>query len=318
MLYAAAAARAARVLAAYDQRLSAGYLESARRAWTWAEAHAKADDEIYQRVLSFDKEFPKHLRHKRAMAAVELLAATLDPEYDQAFKQSSELAGSATLYLDQMAADFAYARLPNQLGDPELKRRAVERIAAYADYAIEFSRKNAFDIIAGTRTDYPLIFGGRYFSTPAQGGFALIYAYELTKKPAYLAAAVQGANYSLGANPDNLSYCTGVGYNAQHFNFVVDAQVTGQLPDVVVGHIPYGQGNEGNAMSRSMNGWVQQWLLNFGPAKKMVPNWYDWPVTEQYIDFARYPLHNENCFDQTTVPAAGYWFYLATRESRGP
>ena len=202
---------------------------------------------------------------------------------------------------------------PKALGDPELKKAAVERITSYADHAIEFSRKNAFDIITGHRTDMPMIFVSRFFSTPGAGGLALIYAYELTKKPAYLAAAVQGANYSLGANPDNLSYCTGVGPDAQHFNFIVDAQVTGQQPDRIVGHIPYGQGNEGNAMSRGANGWVQTWLLNFGPTKKMVPNWFDWPVTEQYIDFATYPLHNENCFNQTTVPAACYWFYLAAR-----
>ena len=175
------------------------------------------------------------------------------------------------------------------------------------------SRKNAYDIIAGARTDYPLISVCRYFSTPAQGGLALIYAYELTKKPVYLAASVQGANYSLGANPDNLSYCTGVGYSAQHFNFIVDVHVTGQL-GVMIGHIPYGQGNEGNAMSRAGNGWVQTWLLDYGPTKKMIPNWYNWPVNEQYIDFARNPLHNENCFNQTTVPAACYWFYLAARQ----
>ena len=70
-------------------------------------------------------------------------------------------------------------------------------------------------------------------------------------------------------------------------------------------------------MSRSMNSWVQQWLLNFGPTKKMVPNWYDWPVNEQYIDFATYPLHNENCFNATTTPAACYWFYLHTRPAAG-
>ena len=189
----------------------------------------------------------------------------------------------------------------------------MKRFTAYADHAIEFSRKNAYDIITGHRTDMPMIFVSRFFSTPGAGGLALIYAYELTKNPAYLAAAVQGANYSLGANPDNLSYCTGVGDHAQHFNFIVDAQVTGQEPDVMVGHIPYGQGNEGNSMSRGVNSWVQQWLLNFGPARKMVPNWYDWPVTEQYVDFGRYPLHNENCFNQTTVPAACYWFYLHAR-----
>ncbi len=316
--YAAAGARAARVLGAFDKKLAAEYLDSAKRAWAWVEAHSKEDDEAYKTVAAFAKDLPKHLRNFRAMAAVELLAATRDPVFDAAFKESSELTRKGELrYLDQLDADFAYARLPEGLGDPELKQQAVHLIAAYADHAIEFSRKNAYDIIAGTRTDFPLIFACRYFSTPAQGGFALIYAYELTKKPAYLAAAVQGANYSLGANPDNLSYCTGVGYNAQHFNFIVDAIVTGQQPDIMVGHIPYGQGNEGNSMSRGMNSWVQQWLLNFGPAKKMTPNWFDWPVNEQYIDFAIYPLHNENCFNQTTVPAACYWFYLHSRPEAG-
>jgi endoglucanase len=313
MHYAAAAARAARVLEALGRKPAARYLASARQAWQWCEAHSSPNDPIYRQVLALDKEFPKNLRDKRAMAAVELLAATRAPVFDEAFRQSSELSGEPKLYLDQLAADFAYARLPDGLGSPEFKRRAVERLTAYADHAIAFSRKNAYDIIAGVRTDYPLIFACRYFSTPAQGGFALIYAYELTKKPVYLAAAVQGANYSLGANPDNLCYCTGIGYRPQHFNFIVDAQITGQLPDVIVGHIPYGQGNEGSSMSRPMNSWVQQWLLNFGPAKKMVPNWYDWPVNEQYIDFAKYPLHNETCFNATTVPAACYWFYLHTR-----
>ncbi len=312
--YAAAAARAARVLAAFDKKLAAEYLESARRAWNWAEAHSQEDDEIYKKVISFTKELPKDLRDLRAMAAVELFAATCEPPFDAAFKESSELTKKGELrYLDQPGADFAYARLPDGVGDPELKKQAALVIATYADHAIEFSRKNAYDIIAGHRTDTPMIFAGRYFSTPAAGGMALIHAYELTKKPAYLAAAVQGANYSLGANPDNLSYCTGVGYNAQRFTFIVDALVTGQQPDVTVGHIPYGQGNEGNEMSRPMNSWVQQWLLNFGHAKKMFPNWFDWPVNEQYIDFALYPLHNENCFNQTTVPAACYWFWLHTR-----
>jgi endoglucanase len=317
MHYAAAAARTARVLAAFDRKLAAEYLESAKRAWSWVEAHSNKDDGIYQRVLSFDKNLPGTLRHKRAMAAVELLAATRDPVYDEAFKQSSELSAQAALYLDQADADFAYAGLPNDLGNPELKKRAVERIAAYADHALEFSRKNGFEIIAGTRTDFPLIAPCRWFSTPGQGGFVLIYAYELTKKPAYLAAAVQGANYSLGANPDNLSYCTGLGYNAQHFNFIVDALLTGQVPDILIGHIPYGQGNEGSSMCRPANSWVQQWYLNYGPTKKMVPNWYNWPVNEQYIDFAVYPLHNENCFNATAVPAACYWFYLHTRREAG-
>lgn len=311
--YAASAARAARVLANFDKTQSATYLASAKLAWTWAEAHGKAGDAIFDKVAGFDKGLAKNVRDKRALAAVELLAATRDTAYDAAFAQSTELTNKDALYLDQPEADFAYARLPKGLGDEALKQTAVQRIAKYADHAITFSRNNAFDIIAGHRTDMPMIFVSRFFSTPGAAGLNLIYAWELTHKPEYMAAAVQGANYSLGANPDNLSYCSGVGSNAERYPFFVDAQVSGQYPDVPVGHIPYGQGNEGNAMSRGANGWVQTWLLNFGPAKKMTPNWYDWPANEQFVDFGRYPLHNENCFNQTTVPAACYWFWLANR-----
>jgi hypothetical protein len=67
--------RAARGLAAFDKQLSAEYLESAKRAWVWAEAHSKENDAIYQKVFSFDKNLAKNLRNFRAMAAVELLAA---------------------------------------------------------------------------------------------------------------------------------------------------------------------------------------------------------------------------------------------------
>jgi endoglucanase len=311
--WAATAARAARVLAAFDKGHAAEYLDSAKRAWAWAAVHAKPDDPNYRLAQKYDPNLAGGLRQWRAAAAVELLAATGDAAYDQAFHQSTELTDAKALYLDQPAADFAYARLPAGLGDAALKAAAVARFAKYADHALAFSHRNAFDILAGHRTDMPMIFVSRFFSTPGAGGLNLIYAYELTKKPEYLAAAVQGANYSLGANADNFSYCCGVGANAERYPFFVDAQVSGQYPDVPVGHIPYGQGNEGNAMSRGANGWVQTWLLNYGPTKKMTPNWFDWPVNEQYIDFGHYPLNNETCFDATTVPAACYWFWLATR-----
>jgi len=320
MHFAASAARAARVLRAFDRRRADEYLEAAKRAWQWAEQHSNDNNRLYVQLKQMEgwPPFLQDLANKRAMAAVELLAATRAPVYDAAFKQSTTLTKDE-LYLDpeQMDAAFAYARLPKDLGDAGLKQRAVQRITRYADHAIDFARKNAYDVIVGSRTDYPLMAPLRYFSTPAVGGFAFIYAYELTKNQKYLVAAVQASNFCLGANPDNLSYCTGVGHRYQQFNFIVDAQITGQMPGVIIGHIPYGQGNEGNEMSRATNHWVQQWLLRYGP-RKMLPDWYDWPVYEQYIDFGRYPLHNETTFNQTTVKAACYWFWLHTRPKTAP
>ena len=56
MHFAAAAARAARVLTAFDKKLAAEYLESAKRAWNWVESHSKADDEIYKKSLLLRQE----------------------------------------------------------------------------------------------------------------------------------------------------------------------------------------------------------------------------------------------------------------------
>ncbi len=311
--FAACSARAFRVLSKYDRRQAQEYLRAALRAWQWAEAHNRPDDPAYQKVLRYDASFPQKVRHLRALAAAELLAATRDVRYDSAFKECTELHEERwNHYMDQPAANFAYARLPEGVGDTDLKRRARERILAYAEHAIAFSRNNAFDVITAQRTDLPLIGPCTYFSTPGGGGMALIYAYELSRDPKYLAASVQGSNFCLGANPMNLSYCTGVGKQYQRFTFIVDALVTGQQPDIIRGHIPYGQGNEANSMSRGANEWVHTWFLNFGNTR-MRPVWYDWPVYEQYIDFAIYPMNNENCFNQTMVKAACYWFYLANR-----
>ncbi len=319
--FAAAAARAARVLRAFDQKLADQYLQDALRAWRWAEKHSNDDDPTYVRLKKRQgwPPFLMELRNKRAMAAVELLAATRNAAYDLAFQQSSTLLTEDAPYHDpeQIDAAFAYVRLPQGLGASEIKRKLTAQITRCADFAIDFSKKNAFGIVVGTRLDYPLIAPLHFFSTPAAGGFLFLYAYELTRNPKYLMAAVQGSHFCLGANPDNLSYCTGVGHRYQQFNFIVDAQITGQMPGVIVGHIPFGQGNEGNSMSRDMNHWVQQWLLRFGP-RKMLPDWYDWPVYEQYIDFGLYPLHNETCFNKTTVKAACYWFWLHSRPKTAP
>lgn len=127
-------------------------------------------------MLASDKNLPKELGNLKAMAAVELLAATREPIFDASFQKYTELANKAALYLEQPGADFTYARLPEGLGDPELKKLAVNRITAYADHAIAFSRKNAYDIITGHRTDMPMIFVSRFFSTPGAGGYSLIYA----------------------------------------------------------------------------------------------------------------------------------------------
>ena len=316
--YAACAAKASRILAAFDKKQAGEYLESGVRAWEWAEGHSNDTDPVYRRLTAQKDRWPAYpeaIKNARVRAAVELFAATHKPVYHDAFKQLTELSKPAAprpVYLDQSDADFAYARLPDDLADAALKKRAVETFAAYADYAIDFSHKNAFEIINGSRTDLPVIGPCTYFSAPGVRGYNLIRANVLTKKNAYLAAAVQACNYSLGANPGNLSYCPGIGRNCVRFPFKVDAAVSGQYPGQPVGYIPFGQGDEGGKMSKSGSAWVEQWFLNFQPPK-MIPDFYTWPANEVYIDFGIYPMMNENCVDTSTLAAVYFWGYLAAR-----
>ncbi|MDW8105765.1 MAG: glycoside hydrolase family 9 protein, partial [Armatimonadota bacterium] len=131
--FAAAAARAARVLREFDQKGAEQYLQDALRAWRWAEANSNESNPTYARLKARGgwPPFLDDLRNARAMAAVELLAATRDRAYDAAFQQASTLLTGDSLYHapEQVDAAFAYARLPQGVGDPEIKRKLVAQIA---------------------------------------------------------------------------------------------------------------------------------------------------------------------------------------------
>ncbi|MBI3827965.1 MAG: glycoside hydrolase family 9 protein [Planctomycetes bacterium] len=313
--YAACAAKAARILTAFDKKQAAEYLETARRAWTWAAANSNDENEIFRRLKKRDPGYPGQVKNARVLAAVELYAATREAGFHEAFKMDSELSKeNPSRYLDQAAADFAYARLPDALADAAFKKRAIALFTSYVDYAIEFSRKNGYEIVNGCRTDLPIIGPCCYFTSPGvSAGYNIIRAYVLSPKPAYLAAAVQACNFTLGANPDNLSYCVGLGKKFVAHPLKLDAAVTGQLPGQPVGYIPFGQGDEGGKMCTGGNGWVEKWYLNY-QAPKMFPDFYTWPAQECYLDVSFYAMMNENCVNNTTTCAAYYWGFLASRQ----
>ena len=194
--YAACCAKASRILAPFDKKMAAEHLDSGTRAYEWAEAHSNNDDPIYKHMSERKNAWPAWadaVKGSRLRAALELYATTKKPAYHEAFKQLTELTKPGEIrYLDQADADFTYARLPDDLADAALKKRAIELFTSYADYAIDFSKKNAFEIINGARTDLPIIGPCCYFSAPGVKGYQLVRANVLAKKPQYLAAAVQG------------------------------------------------------------------------------------------------------------------------------
>jgi endoglucanase len=296
-LYAATAARAARLLQPGDPALAATYRSSALRAWAWAEPHrATATGKGYQSVP---------VRDARATAAVELLALTREARFDAAYLEDHKLADASSALIEQQGAAFAYARLPEGLGDPALKSTARTRLLRQADEALAYAEANAFGLTTELR-DLPLIGPVGAFTTPGMISQILPRAHALSGDTRYLAGTVRACQFAAGANPENMTFTTGVGYHSPQAPLHFDSRFTGQKP-------PAGLTVYGAYVPESLpdfsksNEWAHIWLLG----KTTVPSSFGWPAAEGYYDVVLWPMINEFTIRQTMGPTSYYWGYLA-------
>lgn len=294
--YAACAARAARVLAPFDPERAGAYRESALRAWEWAEGKTH---EAGAKIGWGD-------RSSKFIAGIQLFRLTGDARIRDEWRKDILFIPS---HPDKL---FECATAPDDLIDPAQKSKALELLSQWADSQIEYSRQNGFDIISG---------GGRWglntpwacwFSTPGtSGGINLARTASLTRKPEHVAAVVQACNYSFGANPMNLSYMAGVGWNSLQFPHKVDRR-GGQLPPGQPwGYIPFGY--------QSFVSWWAENRINgvWNPAgtENMFPKFMEWPLEERFLDWAFDPNMNECVVDATMLTAAYNTGFLMALEA---
>jgi len=302
--YAAVASRASAVLEAYDKALAQTYRESALKAMQWAEA-----ERTKRKAAGKWDETPQWwggLVADRTRAAVCLFALTRDPAWHQIFLEGTTLKTDAGPMFrgNQPGRDvaFTYARLPEGVGDPQIKKNARQAMVADADGSLAYQRNNAFGI-ASDDPGRPHILG--FYSMP-HGAVSLVRAYHLTHDAKYLAGAVGACLFPAGANPGNLVFTSGVGANPVKGVLNLDALATGQkLP---IGLVPYGpidlvQWHDGGTT------WPFTWFLGKG----CQPGPTDWPTTESYFDVRFLISLDEFCTDQTMGPNAYVWGYLAAR-----
>jgi endoglucanase len=299
-MFAACAARAARVLTAIAPDKAAEYRASALRAWDWAVKHPDAKQHWGHRV-------------SRQTAIVELYGLTRDLRFSTALQQDCGLLGGLGTPPDLL---FAYARAPEGLLPPALQKESVDKLTAWADQEIERGKSNGFEIVFGLTGHAPLNSGDGFtglLSTPGgSGGINMARVAYLKKNPKYAASVVQSCNYCFGANPMNLCYMTGVGWNSIQFPLKVD-RLGGQLPPGQPrGYIPFG-----------FQTWMALWL---GPQidgtwnpneERMFPAGKDWPFQERYVDWAIDPCMNECCVDSGPLTAAYNTGFLMAREALG-
>jgi len=111
--------------------------------------------------------------------------------------------------------------------------------------------------------------------------------------------------FGLGANPDNMTFTTGLGINPVQFPLKADSLRTGQPPPA--GLTVFGPSDQ--SQPDGMCDWVHQWVL----AGRMIPGSRTWPPTETYVDINSWAGACEFDVNRPVASAAYVWCYLAAR-----
>lgn len=287
--YAATAAQAAVVLAAYDADLGQEYADSARLAMEWAESEWAAA------VVSADEDLRLEVGEQRAVAAASMLALTGDDAWNDVFGDASTIDDAPLDLLDcdgpQCSAAWIYARLDPSVARADWQANAVESIVRNADAALAGQATTAFAWVI-ERPDIPVVWG---LGPSIPHGVGLLRAYVLTGDQRYRTAMVRAASFSLGANPLNTSFATGLGTNPARFPLIGDSIEQG-IP-VWPGTFQYGIHD---LRVSSDDDWVDEFVL--APAG-VQPDAADTPLLWSWYDLGTLPMMNEFTFSQSHAVA---------------
>jgi endoglucanase len=296
-LYAGVAAQAATVLGAREPALAATYQASALRAMAYGE---KA---LVSKTDRQGKPWPPEVRDARNLAAVELYRLTRDPQWHRLFLATTVFTDpKADLFNwqhhSQRDAAFGYVRLTGVTPvQAQIQRHALAAIEREAETAIAIGQRTGFH---WTRQEpYSPIIAGGGFGNPKVT--TLIRAHALTGKSQYLKAAILGCQVGSGANPENMTYTTGVGHRSPQNPLLIDERILGRstVPGVTV----YGPTDV-----HQFDDWP---LALIAPVTEPPPR--QWPTMEAYFDIYNFPLQTELTVMETMAPTAYAWGYLAAR-----
>jgi endoglucanase len=296
-LFAGAAAEASFTLRTSDAKRSATYLAAAQHAAAWAADQKVADPE-------------GQIEGQRLVASAALYRATGDKKWHDEFLRDNPLVKGP---VDQLQcprhevcdAAWIYLRTANHPRNDSVVANATESFRRTGDSLLTAADTSLYRF--SLDDPYVPLIWGLGPSTPKTT--VLIRAYVLLGDQKYWAQAARAAGYSLGANPLNTSFVTGLGTNNPKHPLVVD-QRDGGLP-VWPGIPVYGtqkvtEGKEGE-------GWFPQYFL--GPAGTK-PTTNDTPLLWSWYDLPVFAAHNEYTLHQSHAAALFTFGSLAALGTR--
>ena len=213
LLFAGAMAQASRLLRTVGKKeMAADYLQRARRAYEWGEKNKPLTNQAGT--------FAKYYTSPLAYAAAQLYHTTGEKAYHDAFldntpwKKNPNAKISGDNY-DLTSAAYAYAALPPSLADAVIHSDVVRAICEDADMCLNGSNKAPYKFV---RNPYaPVNWGtGAYEHFLTVVWHAWAFTDNKSKVKTYSDAMIKTADNTLGCNPLNICWITGIGSNSIH------------------------------------------------------------------------------------------------------
>jgi hypothetical protein len=221
--FAAMAATHARLLADARPKRAATVLAAARQAWRFLQTHPQwpAEGERYRNPPGINAgEYPDPSAQDNILwAAAELYRSTGEREYHDAYRRLAAQVNidptGVVSFKDQgMAAHWAYLMAPWRGRDEALLKRARDIFLAAADWRIRKMQEHPY--LAPVHQHRGFL-GWGSFAHSSRATLTLFQAWQLSGRPHYLEWAWQTPHPQLGANPQSISYITGIGTRSPRF-----------------------------------------------------------------------------------------------------
>lgn len=221
--FAAMAAIHARLLAKHRPARAATALAAAERAWQFLQQQPQwpAEGKRYHNPEGIHAgEYPDRSAQDNILwAAAELYRSTGQPGYHDAYlarvKQVEIDPTGVVSFKDQgMAAHWAYLMAPWPNKDETLVKRARDIFLAAADWRIRKMQEHPYHAPVHQFRGY---LGWGSFGHSSRATLTLFQAWHLSGTVDYLQWAWLTPDVQLGANPQSLSYITGIGARSPRF-----------------------------------------------------------------------------------------------------
>ncbi|MEM6255767.1 MAG: glycoside hydrolase family 9 protein [Cyanobacteria bacterium P01_D01_bin.156] len=294
--YAATAAYAAYVLQDIAPDQANEYQESALKAMEWAEQEF---GQIPENTTTYTAVYDE-----RSLAAAELYRLSGDERWHQVFLDTTVFDDpNVAPYIwqnhNRRDAAFTYSRTEQAGVNSTIQNNAKNSLLQAADDEIVAINSTGFKWNKDPWA--PLGWGSL-----GPNSTNLLRAHNLTSNEKYLESGILATQFIMGANPDNVSYTTGLGHRTPDDPLIIDSIAVGGNPPpgvTLYGPVDFS--------------YYDDWSLDlFDDVSSPDPRL--WPVTEGHFDVTYLVPHSEFTIMQTIAPMSYNLGYLAALHDSTP